>query len=669
MSFKRCPIRGYPPRIKAGASNTGQLYYRKTVIRIERMGDEPDYRKLGLRVGFEIHQELDTHKLFCSCPSKLREEEPPMSVKRRLRPTQSEMGEVDRAAMAEAIKGKSFLYQTHPDTVCLVELDEEPPHPINDEALDTALEISLLLGAKPVDEAHTMRKIVIDGSNTCGFQRTVLVATDGEVEVEGRRVRIPTVCLEEDAARKMDENTENVEYRLDRLGIPLVEIATAPDFSDPYTPARAALHIGQLLRATGRVKRGIGTIRQDINISIGGGSRQEIKGVQELGLISKVIELEVRRQLALLGIRDELKRRGAGPVEEKFMDVTEVFSKTGSKIIRRALEAGGKVLAVRLPKFAGLIGRELQPGRRFGTELADHARLYGRVGGIFHSDELPGYGISEEETAEMRRAVGAEEGDAVVFAAGEVERAKAGLQAVLRRVNQALQGVPEETRRALPDGTTEHSRPLPGAARMYPETDIPPVAISPDRIEKIRKRLPERPEEKVRRYVEEYHLSGDLARKMAGSTRAGLFEEIVRIYNVEPALVAVTLEETLKSLRREKVPTDNLQDNHVRQVFELLSEGVFSREALPAVLTALAKNPAMSARSAAESLSLTRLSPREVEKIVRKVVQSNPEIIKKLGERAFKPLMGQVMKEVRGRAGGEAVGRALEKAIREFLRS
>ena len=451
---------------------------------------EPDYGKLGLRVGFEIHQELDTHKLFCSCPSRLREEEPPLKVRRKLRPTQSEMGEVDRAALAEALKGRSFLYQVYPESICLVELDDEPPHPINEEALDIALEVSALLKAKPVDEAHAMRKIVIDGSNTCGFQRTVLVATDGKVEINGKRFCIPTICLEEDAARKMGESLEHVDYRLDRLGIPLVEMATGPDFSDPHTPAKAALQIGQLLRATGKVKRGIGTIRQDINISIAGGARQEIKGVQELALISNVIELEVQRQLALLDISDELKRRGAGAIGEKIIDVTEVFSNTSSNVIRKALRAGGRVLAVKLPKFAGIVGKEVQPGRRFGTELADHAKLYGKVGGIFHTDELPGYGISDEETAGSRSATGADENDAVVFVASDKERAEAALKAVVDRVNQALDGVPEETRRALPDGTTEYSRPLPGAARMYPETDIPPVVISPERINKIKKGSP-----------------------------------------------------------------------------------------------------------------------------------------------------------------------------------
>ena len=626
------------------------------------MRSEPDYRKLGLRVGFEIHQELDTRKLFCNCPSKLHDEEAPLKVKRKLRPTQSEMGEVDRAALAESLKDKGILYQTYPDSICLVELDEEPPHPINEEALEIALQIALLLKAKPVDEAHAMRKTVIDGSNTCGFQRTVLVATDGEVEINGKHC-IPTICLEEDAARKVGESLEHVDYRLDRLGIPLVEIATGPDFSDPHTPAKAALYIGQLLRATGKAKRGIGTIRQDINISISGGARQEIKGVQELALISTAIKLEVQRQLALLEISEELKRRGAGAIEGRIIDVTDLFSNTSSNVVRKSLGAGGRVLAVKLPKFTGVIGKELQPGRRFGTELADHARLYGKVGGIFHTDELPGYGISEEELTILKKTIGATENDAVVLVASDKEKAGAALKAVVDRANQALNGVPEETRRALPDGTTEYSRPLPGAARMYPETDIEPVVISPERISKIKKKALELPEEKVERYVRKYRLSRDLAEKISSSTQANLFEEITRTYRVDPVLVAVTLEETIKSLRREGVSIDNLQDHHMKQIFELVSKGALSKEGIPAVLTALSKNPTLSAKNAAESLSLTRLSQGEVEKIVKNVVQSNLDILKKQGERAFKPLMGHVMKEVRGRADGKLVSQTLKRII------
>jgi len=628
---------------------------------------EPKYEKLGLRVGFEIHQELDTHKLFCNCPSRLRDEEPSLRVKRRLRPTQSEMGAVDRAALAEALKGKDFVYQVYPDSICLVELDDEPPHSLNEEALDIALEVALLLGAKPVDEVHTMRKIVIDGSNTCGFQRTALVALDGGIETNGKSFGIPTICLEEDAARKMDENPEYASYRLDRLGIPLVEIATGPDFSDPETPAKAALHIGQILRATGKVKRGIGTIRQDINISIADGARQEIKGVQELSLISEVIEREVRRQLALLEIRDELRRRGAEKVEGKCTDVTEIFSGTKSGVVRKALGTGGRTFAVKLSKFAGILGRELQPGRRFGTELADHARLYGKVGGIFHTDELPGYGISEEETARLRSTVGAADDDAVVFVAGDKERAEGALKAVVDRVNQALQGVPEETRRALRDGNTEFMRPLPGAERMYPETDIPPIPISGDRLNRIRRKIPELPEQKVERFIKEYRLSQNLASRISLSENVSLFEEIVKKYRVNPTLVASTLEETLVSLRRDGVPVENLNKKHLECTFRLLSLKKITKESIPKILSALASKPQEKIEKILDELKLKAMSIDELKDLVSGIVDNNIEMIREQGERSYKKLMGVVMEEVRGKADGELVSKLLQKEIKRLL--
>jgi len=625
---------------------------------------KPDYKKLGLKVGFEIHQELSTHKLFCECPSTLQEEEPPIKVRRRLRPTQSELGEVDRAALAEAIKGKGFRYHVYPETICLVELDEEPPHPLNEEALDIALEAALLLNAKPVDEAHTMRKTVIDGSNTCGFQRTTLVATDGYIETTGGRIHIQTICLEEDAARKFGEDAELIDYRLDRLGIPLVEIATGPDFSDPYTPAEVALNIGQILRATGRVKRGIGTIRQDINISIRGGARQEIKGLQELALISTVIEREVQRQVTLLEIGGELRRREAKRVEKKFIDATRIFSKTNSKVISKAIQAGGVVLALKLPKFGGLIGKELQPNRRFGTELADYAKVYGKVGGIFHTDELPSCGISADEVEELKKAVGASRDDAVVLVANIKGRAEGALSAVVERANQALKGVPEETRRALPDGNTEFMRPLPGAARMYVETDIPPIPITEGRLKKVRKLLPELPEQKRKRFIRNYGLSKELANRMSLSERAELFEELVKKYRAPPVVVATTLEEVPVSLRREGVPVENITNDDFGDIIQLVSKGEIAREAIPEVLKHVAKGATV--RNAIEHLGLKRMTKSEVLKLVSGAIRENRKLVEERGKAAVKPLMGIIMEKARGRADGKLVHELLERELRKL---
>ncbi len=625
---------------------------------------ETDYKGLGLKVGIEIHQELDTKKLFCNCPSELREENPEMLVRRRLRPTQSEMGEIDRAALAESLKEKSFDYELYPKSVCLVELDDEPPHLVNDEALDVALEVSMLLNAKPVDEIHTMRKIVIDGSNTCGFQRTTLVSTDGFIDVGGERFTIGTICLEEDAARKMGESENSVNYRLDRLGIPLVEIATGADFYDPKTPATVALYIGQLLRATGKVKRGIGTIRQDINISIVGGSRQEIKGIQDLKLIPEVIEREVQRQVTLLHIMDELKQRGASMVEMKVADVSEVFNRTDCHVIKKALKRGDVVYAVRLPKFAGLVGYELQPGRRFGTELADQAKLYGKVAGIFHTDELPRFGISQEEVDALRSMVSAARDDAVVIVADSKIRAEAAIEAVVRRANQVFDGVPKESRRALPDGCTEFMRPLPGAGRMYPETDIPPIPITKERLAKVKRQLPERPEKRIELFVDTYGLSHELAERMAYSDNLELFEELI-MTSAEPTLIAATLEETIVSLRREGVKVDNVKKADLEEIFYRIASGKLSKEAIRGLLKSISEGTGV--EESVQKLGLSLMDKSELERIVADVVVANIALVKSRGLDALGALMGIVMENVRGKADGKVVHELLENEIKSAL--
>jgi len=299
--------------------------------------EEDRYRKLGLMVGLELHQQLNTQrKLFCHCPTVIRDDEPEGSFVRRLRPTQSEMGEIDPAALFEFQRKKRFCYEYYNDTTCLVEADEEPPHDLSEEAIDICLTMATFLKSRPVDEIHPMRKIVIDGSNTTGFQRTTIIANGGEVIVAKKTIGIQTICLEEDAARKIaDDDKNNMRvYRLDRLGIPLIEVATDPDIRTPEEAQEVALALGLLLRSTGSVKRGLGTIRQDVNVSIKGGAIIEIKGFQQLDMLSTLVELEVQRQAKLLEIRDILKTRGISPkdLKSKVVDITNVFAKSESKV-------------------------------------------------------------------------------------------------------------------------------------------------------------------------------------------------------------------------------------------------------------------------------------------------------------------------------------------------
>jgi len=629
-----------------------------------------DYSKLGLKVGLEIHQQLDTAgKLFCACKPELFKEEPEITFLRRLRPTQSELGQIDQAAYFEFQKGIKILYEANRTSSCLVEMDEEPPHNLNPEAVDIALTVALMVNAKPADEIHVMRKTVIDGSNTTGFQRTCIIALNGEITAENKKIPIQLIALEEDAARKTGEEQggKTIRYRIDRLGIPLIEVTTGPVLYTPQEAEKTALAIGRILRATGKVKRGIGTIRQDLNIDIKDGALVEIKGVQELELLSKAVEYEAQRQLNLIKIRQELKQRNANEstLKHEFTDASEIFHKTQCKVIKKALEDHKNVLAVKLPQFAGLLKTELMPGVRLGTEMADRARFWGRVGGIFHTDEMPAYGITPQETTELKQLTKATDQDTVVFVADALENATDALKAVVERAKEAFKGVPEETRAANPDGTTRYMRPRPGAARMYPETDVPPIQITPNRLKQMRAQLPELPEQKMGRLTKTYSLNQKLAKQILDSEYAPLFETIVKETKVSPTTVAAILTETIKSLKREGTQTENISDQQLRELFSLIDAGQTAKEAVPDIITWLAKHENALVKQALESLGLGMLSENELHKLIDELIKENKGLVEKSGENAFGTLMGLVMKKVRGKANAETVANALKKKLKK----
>jgi glutamyl-tRNA(Gln) amidotransferase subunit E len=625
-----------------------------------------DYDELGLVAGLEIHQQLDTAtKLFCNCPTERREpEESVRSFSRYLHPTKSELGELDEAALEESRVDREFEYLAF-DTTCLVEEDDEPPHRLDSEALDTAMEIASLLDCEIVDQAHVMRKIVVDGSNTSGFQRSSLIATDGEIETDDGPVGIADMLLEEESAARIEEHDAGVTYGLDRLGIPLVEIGTKPDIRSPEQALEAAERIGMLLRSTGKVKRGLGTIRQDVNVSIAEGARVEMKGVQSLEDIDDLVENEVGRQVELLDIAEELQDRDAAVAEPQ--DVTEVFADTDSGVIAGA----EKVTAVRLEGFDGLVGREIQPDRRLGTEFSDHAKRHG-AGGIFHTDELPAYGVTEDEVEALRDAVDAREaprasngasgdepraGDAVALVAAEAEVAEQAIEAVADRAEVAIEDVPEETRGANEDGTSRYLRPLPGAARMYPETDVPPVEPDLTDVEP-----PELLTEKVQRYQEDLGLGESLAEQVAYGRFMTTFEEAVD-RGIDPTTAAGMLESTLTELRRDDVPVGNLTEEHLLEVLQLVEDGDLPNEGINPVLTALAEEPSLSAEEAIEEAGLGGVSREDVREVVVEVVSRNEEQIEAEGMGAFSGLMGECMGQLRGKADGEVVSELLREEI------
>jgi Glu-tRNA(Gln) amidotransferase subunit E-like FAD-binding protein len=474
-----------------------------------------DYKKLGLKAGIEVHQQLATkHKLFCNCSAAFRDKKPVFEIKRKLRPVAGELGEIDVAAAFEALKNKTFRYKVYLNESCAVELDSEPPGPINKEALDITLQVALMLNCEVPEEIEVMRKNVLDGSATSSFQRTALAGLNGWIETSFGKVGITNVCLEEDACQILKKDKKSVIYGLNRLGIPLVEIGTSPDIHEPEQAREVAEKIGMVLRSTGRVRRGIGTIRQDLNVSIAKGARCEIKGVQKLNLLSKIVELEVKRQKGLTGKRKKVTR---------------------------------------------------------------------------------------------------------------------------------------DVRRALPNGRTEFMRPLPGAARLYPETDSPPVEITQKRLAEMRKNLPEMLEKKLGKYVKQFGLNEEMAGQIVSSGKAELFEKLARVSGAR--LVANVL---TKYSREYKI-----SDEKFMEFFKALGRKAPPKEALRKMLKQLSEGKKVS-----EVLkSAETISEKELRNIIREIIKKNPQALK--APRPEKALMGLVMKEIRGRAPGSLVMKILTEEIKK----
>jgi len=646
-----------------------QNAYQRTLY-VEVSSSWPmDYGALGLKVGLEWHQRLNTHKLFCNCPSEVGALPPSMCVRRKIRASMSELGEFDPAALAEHVRSREFTYELNPESACLVELDETPPAPFNEEAVRICLEIALLFRMKPVDEIRCMRKTVIDGSNTTGFQRTMLVAVgtpESVVETEDGTVGLKTICLEEESSFIVGTGAEKAEYRLDRLGIPLVEVATSPQISSPGQARRVAEHVGAIMRATGKVLRGLGTIRQDINVSIRDGARQEIKGVQDLDLIPLIVEREAERQVALLRMRDELRSRGVEPPAGEIVDTTDIFLRTASKVLKASLERQHRILAVKVAGFSGLLGIEVQPGRRFGSELADYARVWGGVEGLFHSDELPGYGITEAEVRGVRGELGVGEGDAFVLVAGQPSRATASLKAVMKRAAASLVGIPEETRRALANGNTVYMRPLPGAARMYPETDVHPFVVTADLIGEISSSLPPLPEERLVALTRG-GLGKHLAEQLIKSPMLQLYEAIASSCSVDGTVIASALLNTIPFLRREGLAVENLSEERLIRFFKEVEGHPLSKGEIEDVLSSLCREPNLDIASAVRGVGSRKMGDEELARYLGRLVDENSGLVKERGDDALKPLMGIAMKELKGKASGSLIHRILAECLAKKL--
>ena len=675
---------------------------------MEPIGDitEPealDPVSLGFMCGLEIHQQLDTAKLHSRMPSKLYEyksEDIPVEwprSTRRLRASRGEGGETDVAARFEQRRNRTFEY-VQPPNAGLIELDECPPRNHEPEAVDVVLTMAALMGAKPIPNLQTMRKTVVDGSNTSGFQRTTMVATDGKIETDSAQVGIDVISLEEDSARKLDTKKSNsgetVVYNLDRLGVPLVEVATAPDVRSPEHAKETALALGRLLRDTRRVRRGLGSIRQDLNVSIACGDRVEIKGCQDLDWIPRIIRLEMARQLHFYRLANELRSEAelpplpadreldSKPVENRVklatsnripLDIHELsglFSDCESEMVSSSIEDGSSVLGIALPGFSGRLGKKtpIENGSqlpRLGRELASAAKLAG-VPGIFHSDELPSYGIGSAEVDAVRSEMALSEGDAFVLCVAPRWQGELALEAVIYRARMAFHRIPQEVRNVVirkgkpEDGTTTALRPLPGGARMYPETDIPVLEISPDRWSSICENLPLTVKERKERLNVLDLSSNQIEALLNGEIDDLLFHGIDGPLELPPKAWASALLES---------GTD--KPNALAASVHLRERGLMTREGAETLLAESVEASAdelvswMSSES--ESRGFLPADTSSIEEAVDAVIREHSDFIEERGMGAVGPLMGMVMQKLGGSADGKAVSNILRERIDEKI--
>lgn len=604
-----------------------------------------DYQKIGLKCGIEIHQQLDTPKLFCNCPSEIIDNGHDLVFHRKLRAVIGETGHVDAAAAHETLRQKQFEYQFFEKSCCLIEMDEEPPRNMDKEALDIVLSVSKTLNADIVDEVQVMRKTVVDGSNTTGFQRTSLVSRNGHVDSSLGKVNIPTICLEEDSCKIVKEEKDKKIYNLSRLGIPLIELGTAPDIKTPEHAKEIAEYLGMILRSTRKVKRGLGTIRQDLNISIKGGARIEIKGAQDLRLIPKWAKIEAKRQLALLEIKKNLGKRPDN-LRPDIIELKEELSACSSKVIKKTFEKKGTVMATILPGFDGLIRKEIAPGKRLGTELSDYAKVNAGVGGLFHSDELPAYGVTQEETDMIKTKLKCSPKDAFIMIADSPEKTKIGLDAAFQRAIFCYEGVPEEVRRPNQDGTTTFMRPIPGAARMYPETDVLP--IKPD-LKSIKK--PKLLTEVAKDY--EKILGKEIALQMSKSDKFTLYESLSQeLSKLKPLFIAESLLNIPKELRRKHnlSLSDDEFNSTLTQVLKYVNKAMISKDAVMDLMVDYAKKKVL------DISKYKLLTDKEIEKEIDKLIEKHRDL-------PFNALIGKVMASLKGRADGKKISELVRKRL------
>jgi glutamyl-tRNA(Gln) amidotransferase subunit E len=643
---------------------------------------EADYRELGFLSGLEVHQQLDTKKkLFCRCPSGVFVDHFDAEVLRHMRPTLSELGEYDGCALMEFKTRKEIVYQLERGTVCTYEIDDTPPFPINLEAIEIALEVSRLFDLKLVSELHVMRKQYLDGSIPTGFQRTAMVGLGGTIPfVEpqlgiDRPLRIRQLSLEEDSCREISDIGHRITFRTDRLGVPLTEVVTEPELYSPLELQAGARLLARTTRACGRVRRGAGAARQDVNVSVAGGRRVEIKGVHHHRGLPQLVHIEAYRQLNLLRVRAELLRRGVtremfelpeGSKEvyesPKVLDATGILSSSDFTPLRDCLERGEEAVAVRLQGFGGLLKRRTQPGLTLANEFADRVRVIACLTSrpfLIHSD-IEGYGFEHAHWKQLRTSLRAESGDAILVLWGKKRDLQTAVREVFLRAQDCLVGVPAETRQAFLGGTNGFERILPGADRMYPDTDTPPVPLGDGLIERVSALSTERPWEREARFAK-LGLPFALCRRLSDAPWCELFDALKPPQGPVAVCVAYALEKRLPYFRRSEGVSELPSAQRLQPWVEALASARMRQEAAEAALDRLLREPEREAEVILRSFEADGGAEERLNELLRELEAKAATLHEDDPQARLRWAMGEIMPQ--------CLGKLDPKRVRERLHS
>jgi glutamyl-tRNA(Gln) amidotransferase subunit E len=567
------------------------------------------YHKLGLMCGLEIHQQLKTDKkLFCHCPAGIYQKDGKYDaeVVRHMRPTLSEMGGYDGTALMEFKTKKTIVYRISNITACTYDIDDTPPFKINKEALKIALEIALLLKTNIVGELHITRKQYLDGSIPTGFQRTAIVSIEGQIPLKNKPVRIIQLSIEEDSCREVSDIGHVRTYTTDRLGMPLIETVTGPDMKTPDEVAEAAQYIRFLTRSTGKVRTGIGAAREDVNVSIDGGTRIEIKGVSHISNIPELVHNEAFRQKSLLEIRDELLTRITDPDSWKISHVimnSDDLDKSSSQI-QSALNKNYRFAAVNLPGFNGILSFFTQPGRMFSDEISDRLRVIACIEkpNMTHSEDLRNEDINFEH---IRKLLHAKAEDAQILFWGPEEDIQTALETIEERCKLAFIGVPKETRKSFEDGTTMFERVLPGADRMYPDTDSAPISINDEIINTIHSKLPIDVSTRIAQ-LKKWNVPEDAFSYILRYNMAPFIQHVSDDFGTEPRFVATLLAHNLKYLQTRLQPDSEFDLERIYELFAFVKEQKIEQEIIYDMLPVVYMHPKMEFTSALKSIGFSR---------------------------------------------------------------